>query len=689
MGLDVAGLLMAWIFAVGVIVTGPGGAAVDRFGARLVTLVACLVHMVGVGILAFADTVPKAIVATTLMGVSGVTWPAFNAMVAAIVEGPLRQQYFGVNFALVNLGIGLGGVVSGLYVDVTRPETFTVIYLVDAASLLIPVVLLLGPLRHVHARADKPEDTTGIPTSYLQILRQPAMAWLLLLTFIGTFVGYGQMEAGFPAFAREASEVSTRTIGWAFAANTAVIVAAQFLVLRRIAGHRRTRVLMVMSLVWVLAWTVLGLTGLVAGTLIAAFGVVLFHVLFGFGETMFQPTIPAMTNDLAPDHLRGRYNALSSGFFQLGGIAGPVVAGFMLRHDQTVAFIVHGGGRLPVADRPRAGARAAHPAEGQRHRRAGDRGRGAGRAAPPGGRHGLSAHREQHPRRRGRRRARRRRRRPGRPTRTASAPAGRRTARARPAGRDPPARAPPQGRPAHAAGRAPRPPWPDAVRGRGAVNDASSRPSGVSGAGPPGGRPVSSWVATTPAAYTSCRGSGGGAGDLLGRHVAAGADAAGCSREPGVAARDRDAEVAEADPRPAGAGGLEEEVARLDVAVHQPRRVHRHQGLEHLVQHDAHVAVGQRTVPREQLLDVAAAHQVHGEEVVRRRVGRLHDVAVPHPQSPLADEPLEGGGVVGPVGGEPAWPRPSGVRGGPRRARPCPCRRRRPGRPTGSGGGGT
>ena len=62
MGLDVAGLLMAWIFAVGfVIVTGPGGAAVDRFGARLVTLVACLVHMVGVAILAFADTVPKAI----------------------------------------------------------------------------------------------------------------------------------------------------------------------------------------------------------------------------------------------------------------------------------------------------------------------------------------------------------------------------------------------------------------------------------------------------------------------------------------------------------------------------------------------------------------------------------------------------------------------------------------------------
>jgi MFS family permease len=339
-GLDVAGSLMAWIFFVGVLLTGPGGVAVDKYGARLVTLVACLVHMVGVVILGFAESVPVAFVATTLMGVSGVTWPAFNSLVAAIVQGPLRVQYFGVNFALVNLGIGLGGVVSGFYVDVGRPETFTTIYLVDGLSLLIPVVLLLGPLRHVHARADKPDDGAEVPTSYWQIARQPAMAWLLLLTFIAMFVGYGQMEAGFPAFARGASEVSTRVIGWAFAANTAVIVLAQFLVLRRIEGHRRTRVLMVMTTVWIAAWTLLGLTGLVPATVTAALGVILFHVLFGFGETMLQPTVPAITNDLAPDHLRGRYNALSSGCFQAGGIAGPIVAGFLLRHDQTAAFIV-------------------------------------------------------------------------------------------------------------------------------------------------------------------------------------------------------------------------------------------------------------------------------------------------------------------------------------------------------------
>src|SRR5204863_3996107 len=131
-------------------------------------------------------------------------------------------------------------------------------------------------------RAEKPADAIGVPTSYWQIARQPAMVWLLLLTFTSVFVGYGQMEAGFPAFAREASEVRTRVIGWAFAANTAVIVLAQFLVLRRIQGHRRTRVLMVMTTVWIAAWSLLGLTGLVPATATAARGVILFHVLFGF-----------------------------------------------------------------------------------------------------------------------------------------------------------------------------------------------------------------------------------------------------------------------------------------------------------------------------------------------------------------------------------------------------------------------
>ena len=340
--LDLAGALMAFIALVALAVTGPGGALTDRFGARRLLLFSTAAQLVGCSILAFATTPVVVALAFVFMGLNfGVSWPAFNALIAAITPaGSMRQQYFGINFALVNLGIGLGGIIGGLYADVAEPHTFTVIFLADGACMLVPIALLLGPLRHVHGRAEVPEGHDAAQGSYLAILRKPAVVWMTLLTFLGTFVGYGQMEAGFPAFAREVSEVSTRVVGFAFAINTVVIVGLQFLVLRQITGRRRTRVLLVMSALWATSWVMLGLTGVVPGTIAAAAGVLVFHAVFALGETLLQPTIPAITNDMAPDHLRGRYNAVSAGAFQAGTILGPVVAGVMLNHDWSTAFIV-------------------------------------------------------------------------------------------------------------------------------------------------------------------------------------------------------------------------------------------------------------------------------------------------------------------------------------------------------------
>lgn len=338
--LDVAGLLMGLIAAVAVVVTAPVGILTDRLGARPVVLVGLVAQVLGAVVMAFATTMPAFVVAVSLLGVSfGIGWPAFNAMIASIVRGRLRVQFFGVNFALVNLGIGVGGIVSGFLADVDRPGTFTAIFLVDAVCVLVPVALLLGPLRTVAGRPPPPPADDRAPVGYLTILRRPAVLWITLLTFLSSFVGYGQMEAGFPAFARQVSEVSTRTIGFAFAANTAVIVLAQFAVLRRIEGHRRTRVFLGLVVLWAAAWALLGSTGLVAGTLAATAGVIVFHLAFGLGETLLQPTVPAIVNDLASDRDRGRYNAVSAMAFQVGAITAPVVAGVLLDARLAGAFI--------------------------------------------------------------------------------------------------------------------------------------------------------------------------------------------------------------------------------------------------------------------------------------------------------------------------------------------------------------
>jgi MFS family permease len=337
--LGLSGALMSLIAITGLIVTGPGGTLIDRFGARIILLIGLTSMIAGCTLLAFATHPAVAAVALVLIGVNfGVSWPGFNALIATVVKGELRQQYFGVNFALVNLGIGVGGIIGGFYVDVDSPETFTTIFLVDAATSLIPMALLLWPLRHVRTQVHVSDDSTT-KGGYREILRRPAVIWVTLLTFLAMFIGYGQMEAGFPAYARQVAEVSTQVIGFAFAINTAVIVLLQFTVLKFITGKRRTRVMWVMALVWACSWLILGAAGLLPNTVVASIGVLAFMGVFAFGETLLQPTVPAVYNDLASDHNRGRYNAINSAAFQGGAITGPIAAGLLLDQGLDAVYI--------------------------------------------------------------------------------------------------------------------------------------------------------------------------------------------------------------------------------------------------------------------------------------------------------------------------------------------------------------
>ena len=142
------GLLIGLGPLMGFLAVGPGGTIIDRCGARVVMLFTMCLEVVADVALTFASALPIAVVAVVLQGIAfGVEWPAAQSLIASIVPSELRQRYFGVNFTLLNLGIGLGGIVGGLVVDVDHPFTFQAIYLADALSFLPAIYVLSVPLR--------------------------------------------------------------------------------------------------------------------------------------------------------------------------------------------------------------------------------------------------------------------------------------------------------------------------------------------------------------------------------------------------------------------------------------------------------------------------------------------------------------------------------------------------------------
>ncbi|MCP3783695.1 MFS transporter [Micromonospora sp. A3M-1-15] len=344
-----AGLVIGWFGAVTLALSPLGGTLIDRFGARRVVLPCLVVEAIGTGSLALVDSTATAFGVMTLIAIgSSAIWAGQNTILASLTGDGERQRVFGLNFALLNLGIGVGGLISGAVVDVARPVTFQAIYVLDAVSYLMPGLILLT-LPHVGHRlaGNRAADTGTGAGGYLTVLRDRPFRRLVLFGLVLTTCGYAQIEVGFAAYSVRVVEVSPRVVAWALAGNTVMIVLSQLLVIRRMEGRSRTGALAAVGAVFATAWLVLGAAGVIGtgNALLAALGVVACSAIFGFGETMLSPVMPALTNALATDELRGRYNAMSSMIFGISGVIGPVTAGPLIgaAHGRLWVAVVVGG----------------------------------------------------------------------------------------------------------------------------------------------------------------------------------------------------------------------------------------------------------------------------------------------------------------------------------------------------------
>ncbi len=187
-----------------------------------------------------------------------------------------------------------------------------------------------------------------VPGGYAVVLKDKSFVRFIIFGLVLTTCGYAQIEVGFTAFSTEVAHVPPRVIGWALAANTLLIVLAQLFVLRWLEGRSRTRALAIVGAIFAVSWLVLGAAG-VAGTAgrtaLAIAGVVTCAVIFAMGETLLSPVMPAITNALATDELRGRYNAMGSMIWGVSGIVGPVAAGPLIGAGRATlwVFLVVGG----------------------------------------------------------------------------------------------------------------------------------------------------------------------------------------------------------------------------------------------------------------------------------------------------------------------------------------------------------
>lgn len=335
------GWVFAWMGLLGFVTAPIGGSLIDRAGPRPVMVGGLLTEAAGVLALTRVETPAQGFVVASLIVVGTVgLHPATTAMLTRMVPPEAREKTYGFSFMLLNAGLGVGGVVSALIVDTDSLASFQRLYVLDAASYLVYVAVLVSLPRTLGQLPKAPVpgavvDIDAPPVeqpSWRIVLRDRTLLRVVAISALAITFGYAQMEAGLAAYAIEVSEVPAEALGWAYAANTGAIVLGQLVALRYIAGRRRSRMLALCALTWSASWAVIALSAAVPASLAVA-AVVVGLGIFGLGETLWAPVAPAVVNDLAREDMRGRYNALQGMTWTVGSILGPATAGMLIGHD--------------------------------------------------------------------------------------------------------------------------------------------------------------------------------------------------------------------------------------------------------------------------------------------------------------------------------------------------------------------
>jgi MFS family permease len=313
-----AGAVVA-AYGIGAIGAGPiGGALSDRIGRRPTLVLSLLgggASIFVLGLMTRATTIMAAAICTGLL--YEMYRPVVSATIADVVPAEARPRAYGLIYWAVNLGASIAALLGG----VLAAYSYRLLFATDAITTAMFGIVLWAALPETRPAAPAHDRTDR--RAVRAILRDRVFLAVCLLTF-GFSLVFFQAFVGLPIDMR-AHGVSTPGFGGLLAINGILIVILQPFAGELVRERSRTLVLALASLLLGVgfglnAWvgTALGYAGAIA--------------VWTIGEILFAPASTSLVADLAPVHLRGRYQGMFAVVFTAAFAAAPAVGGYIIVH---------------------------------------------------------------------------------------------------------------------------------------------------------------------------------------------------------------------------------------------------------------------------------------------------------------------------------------------------------------------
>jgi MFS family permease len=291
---------------------GLAGYVADRFGRRNTMAVSMFASAATILSIYFARSYGLILVVAFLAGVATEGWrPASRALMADLVPQGQRVTAFALVRFAGNLGIAAGSALAGFLAN----QSFLWVFVSDAATSTAFGLITLVALPQGRRTSREEEGEHG---GYRSVLADRAFLIFLVASVLISFVYFQGQGATLPLHVVEVTGLTPAAFGLLLSLNGVLVVLLELpissLTMRRSPRH-------MLAIGFLLVGAGFGLTAVADTFALLAVTV----VIWTLGEMVAAPIGYAYVADIAPEHLRGRYQGLYGLFWGTGSVTGPAL----------------------------------------------------------------------------------------------------------------------------------------------------------------------------------------------------------------------------------------------------------------------------------------------------------------------------------------------------------------------------
>ena len=321
-GMATVGLLFAVFSVSGMVGSALGGAIADRMGRKTVIIFSLLLSSLSALGMGFAPTLGIFVAVSVLVGtLANIGGPAHEAVVADLLPQDKRAEGYGIIRVVFNVAVIIAPPIAGLLIA----HSYLTLFLVDAVISIISAGIVYfflpetKPQAHAHA---KPETMTQTFAGYGRVFKDTPFLAFIGVTVLMTLV-YLNMNSTLGVYLRDQHGLPELRYGWLLSINAIIVVLFQFGITRRLQHFKPLLMMAAGSLLYAVGFAMYGFVPTFALFILAM-------IIITIGEMVVSPFQQSLVASFAPEHMRGRYMAVSGLSWSISFTVGPYFAGLLL-----------------------------------------------------------------------------------------------------------------------------------------------------------------------------------------------------------------------------------------------------------------------------------------------------------------------------------------------------------------------